>query len=49
MFDSKKVIAAIRNEMIYQLQGIFLIDKLSQITNWKGDSRWKPDNPQAEP
>eukprot|EP00357_Protocruzia_adherens_P036791 CAMPEP_0114979606 /NCGR_PEP_ID=MMETSP0216-20121206/4462_1 /TAXON_ID=223996 /ORGANISM="Protocruzia adherens, Strain Boccale" /LENGTH=437 /DNA_ID=CAMNT_0002340945 /DNA_START=29 /DNA_END=1342 /DNA_ORIENTATION=+ len=32
-----------------QGKGIFLFHKLSQISQWKNDFRWKPDNPQAEP
>ena len=31
-----------------QGKGIFLFNKLSQITDWKKDHRWKADNPQAE-
>jgi tubulin polyglutamylase TTLL9 len=31
-----------------QGKGIFLFNKLSQITQWKSDYRWKPDNPQVE-
>mmetsp|Transcript_133792 Transcript_133792/g.303471 ORF Transcript_133792/g.303471 Transcript_133792/m.303471 type:complete len:425 (+) Transcript_133792:46-1320(+) len=32
-----------------QGKGIFLFDRLSAISQWKADTRWKPDNPQAEP
>lgn len=32
-----------------QGKGIFLFQRLSQISEWKNDFRWKPDNPQAEP
>ena len=31
-----------------QGKGIFLFNKLSQITDWKKDHRWKADGPQAE-
>jgi tubulin polyglutamylase TTLL9 len=31
-----------------QGKGIFLFTKLSQISEWKNDARWKPENPQAE-
>lgn len=31
-----------------QGKGIFLFNKLSQITQWKSDYRWKPDNPGVE-
>ena len=31
-----------------QGKGIFLFNKLSQISEWKSDKRWKPDNPQVE-
>lgn len=31
-----------------QGKGIFLFTKLSQIQQWKSDSRWKPDNPAVE-
>ena len=30
-----------------QGKGIFLINKLAQITQWKSEYRWKPDNPQC--
>ena len=29
-------------------KGIFLFNKLSQISEWKKDHKWKPDAPQAE-
>ncbi|CAN0150495.1 unnamed protein product, partial [Ectocarpus sp. 13 AM-2016] len=29
-------------------RGIFLFNKLSQISEWKKDHRWKSDQPQAE-
>ena len=29
-------------------RGIFLFDKLSAVSEWKSDSRWKADNPQAD-
>ena len=32
-----------------QGRGIFLLNKLTQISQWKNDFRWKPDSPQAEP
>ena len=32
-----------------QGRGIFLLNKLAQISQWKNDFRWKPDSPQAEP
>ena len=32
-----------------QGKGIFLLNKLQQIAQWKNDFRWKPDGPQAEP
>jgi len=32
-----------------QGKGIFLFNKLSQISVWKNDYKWKPENPQAEP
>ena len=32
-----------------QGKGIFLFNKLGQISQWKNDYRWKPDNPQSEP
>ena len=32
-----------------QGKGIFLFTKLNQVSTWKSDYRWKPDNPQAEP
>ena len=28
-----------------QGKGIFIFDKISQISHWKSDFRWKPDNP----
>jgi hypothetical protein len=31
-----------------QGKGIFLFTKLSQISDWKKDHRWKSENPQAE-
>ena len=31
-----------------QGKGIFLFNKLSQISDWKKDNRWKSDSPQAE-
>lgn len=31
-----------------QGKGIFLLNKLSQIAQWKTDYRWKPDNPSVE-
>jgi tubulin polyglutamylase TTLL9 len=32
-----------------QGKGIFLFTRLQQVSQWKSDFRWKPDNPQAEP
>ena len=32
-----------------QGKGIFLFTKLPQVSQWKSEYRWKPDNPQAEP
>lgn len=32
-----------------QGRGIFLFTKLSQISQWKNDFRWKPESPQADP
>eukprot|EP00347_Sterkiella_histriomuscorum_P006545 403352361 len=32
-----------------QGKGIFLFNKLQQISQWKNDFRWKPESPQAEP
>jgi tubulin polyglutamylase TTLL9 len=32
-----------------QGKGIFLFTRLQQVSQWKNDFRWKPDNPQAEP
>jgi tubulin polyglutamylase TTLL9 len=32
-----------------QGKGIFLFSKLQQVSQWKNDFRWKPENPQAEP
>ena len=32
-----------------QGRGIFLFNKISQISDWKSDHRWLPDNPSAEP
>ena len=32
-----------------QGKGIFLFTKLNQISQWKNDFRWKPDQPQADP
>ena len=32
-----------------QGKGIFLFNKLAQISQWKNDYKWKPENPQAEP
>lgn len=32
-----------------QGKGIFLFDKLNQISDWKNDTRWKPDNPSVGP
>ena len=32
-----------------QGKGIFLFNKLQQVSQWKSDFRWKPDNPGAEP
>lgn len=32
-----------------QGRGIFLLNKLAQISQWKNDFRFKPDSPQAEP
>lgn len=32
-----------------QGKGIFLFQRLQQVSQWKSDFRWKPDNPQAEP
>lgn len=31
-----------------QGKGIFLINKLSQISQWKSEYRWKPDTPGVE-
>jgi len=31
-----------------QGKGIFLFNKLSQVSDWKKDHKWKPDAPQAE-
>lgn len=31
-----------------QGKGIFLFNKLAQISTWKSDYKWKPENPQAE-
>jgi len=31
-----------------QGKGIFLFNKLSQVSQWKSDTRWKPDSPQVE-
>jgi tubulin polyglutamylase TTLL9 len=31
-----------------QGKGIFLFTKLSQISQWKSEHRWKPDNPGVE-
>jgi tubulin polyglutamylase TTLL9 len=28
-----------------QGKGIFLFNKLTQISQWKNDFRWKPDSP----
>jgi len=32
-----------------QGKGIFLFNKLNQITQWKNDTRYKPENNNAEP
>lgn len=32
-----------------QGKGIFLFNKLQQISQWKDELRWKPESPQAEP
>lgn len=32
-----------------QGKGIFLLNKLTQIAQWKNDFWWKPESPQAEP
>ncbi|CAN0009183.1 unnamed protein product, partial [Heterosigma akashiwo] len=31
-----------------QGKGIFMFSKLSQISKWKSDSRWKPDREDAQ-
>ena len=31
-----------------QGKGIFLFDRLSQINDWRNDSKWKPEDQQAE-
>lgn len=32
-----------------QGKGIFLVTKLSQVSDWRSDKRWKPENPTVEP